>query len=132
MMRHFVPHHVGVGGEQRGGCTSRGGRTPSITGTGQGPVGAGQLGGRGPAQVLRRRTRSTVWSGPFMSTRVARERVGRMFSRRFGALIVSQISSAVAIASSSESEAYRWKYDSGCANAVVRSVRKRSDRKSVV
>ena len=45
---------------------------------------------------------------------------------RLGWLIESQIRSARSTASSSVSAAYRWKYDSGRANAVCRSARNRS------
>ena len=53
----------------------------------------------------RRRTRSTVWSRPLSSTRVARPRVGAMFSTRLGALMVSQMFAAMSTAASSLSEA---------------------------
>ena len=46
------------------------------------------------AYSLRNRTRSTAWSGPLVSTSVARPRVGRMFCSRLGSLIESQIRSA--------------------------------------
>src|SRR5947209_10139468 len=58
-------------------------------------------------------------------SRWARSRVGRIFSRRFGPLIVSQMASAVRSAASSERSAYRWKYDSGSLKAVAR--RRRSE-----
>src|SRR6476469_9456578 len=77
-------------------------------------------------QILRRRTRRTSWLSPLDSTRLARERVGRMFSTRLGPLISRQMRLAVATASSSESTAYRWKYESGSEKAVSRRRRKRS------
>ena len=53
------------------------------------------------SQSLRNRTHLTEWSASLRSTRVARPRVVWMFSRRFGQLMVSQISAAWAAASSS-------------------------------
>ena len=60
-------------------------------------------------QILRRSTECTAWSSAFFSTRVARERVGRMFCRRFGSLIERQKPSAVSRDSSGPRLAKRWK-----------------------
>ena len=64
---------------------------------------------------MRRRTLLTAWAASFWRTRVALERVGRMFSRRFGRLMESQMDRAVCRASISERSEYRWKYDFGLA-----------------
>jgi hypothetical protein len=58
--------------------------------------------------------------------RVARERVGAMFSMRLGSLMVRQVSAAYASASSSGTSVYLRKYESGPRNAVARSRRNRS------
>ena len=50
-------------------------------------------------------TRRTAWSRPFSRITCARSRVGSTFSRRFTALIVAQMSRAVAAASSGDSDA---------------------------
>jgi hypothetical protein len=49
-----------------------------------------------------------------------------MFCSRLGPLMVSQICSAVAVASSADRAAYRRKYDAGSAKAVLRRRRNRS------
>lgn len=54
--------------------------------------------------TLRSRTFVTEWSGPLESTNVARPRVGRMLSTRFGSLIDCHTSVAVAIAASSDND----------------------------
>ena len=51
--------------------------------------------------ILRMRIHSTSWSGPLPMTTVARSLVGRMLRFRLGPLVVSQISLAMAKASSS-------------------------------
>ena len=50
-------------------------------------------------------TLCTTWSAPFFRISVARGLVGRIFSSRLARLVRSQIASAVAVASSSESGA---------------------------
>src|SRR5579884_1755591 len=54
---------------------------------------------------LRSRSRLMEWSASLRSTRVARGRVGRMFSTRLGRLIERQISRAAAMACGSLSRA---------------------------
>src|SRR5215218_5260392 len=98
---------------------------PVIQVTGSPGRGSG-LGEMGRAQSLRSSTRRTEWSAAFCSTSLARERVGAMFSRRFGPLTADQMSSAVVRACSSVRSANRWKYAEVSAKAVRRSARKRS------
>lgn len=58
----------------------------------------GLTAGRRRAHSLRSRSRLIEWSASLRSTRVARGRVGRMFSTRLGRLIERQISRAAATA----------------------------------
>gem|GEM_PF-6950781 len=79
-----------------------------------GPDGAGRVAdGAGEDRQVRARdpynfrssTFCTRWSASFRSTREARARVGRMFSMRFGSLMLVQNSSATATATSSSRRA---------------------------
>ena len=74
-----------------------------------GALPAGQLVLTGGSYSLRSRTLRTEWSSPLTMMRLARWRVGRTFSTKFGPLMVCQIVNAVASASESDSVEYRWK-----------------------
>ena len=74
---------------------------------------------------MRSRTRLIEWSTSLRRTRVARGRVGRMFSTKLGSLMVFHRCCASAIASSSDSCAKWWKCEFGLVKAVLRSVRNR-------
>ena len=78
------------------------------------------------SQSLRRWTWCTAWSVPFTEPGGARSRVGRMFSSRLTALMLDQISRAVARASCGPRAAKRWKYERSSRNTVSIRVRKRS------
>ena len=78
-------------------------RSPPSTGSSSEPP------RRGAAQSLRSATSSMRWLAPLVSSRLARGRVGRMFSRRLTRLIRVQIERAIACAASSPRSAYLWK-----------------------